>query len=365
MKTVTLGEIARVLNLPAPAKSDLPLTGVNSLGEASATEISFVGSDRFLKELAATSAAAVLVQRDVKVPPGAARPVLLVDDADLALVKVLELFAPPVPRPKVGIDHSARLDATATVGEGSAIGAFVSIGANTRIGARCIIHPGVIIGDEVTIGDDCLIYANVVIRERITVGSRVILNAGTVLGTDGFGYRWDGKQHLKLPQIGTVVIEDDVELGSCVCVDRAKYGATRIGKGTKIDNLVQIAHNVVTGAHCIMAGQTGIAGSTTIGDGVVIGGASSIRDHVNIGSLAVIGARSGVVEDIQPGVTVSGIPALPHRQSLREQAALRRLPDLCVQSRKAQEQLEELLKLKDRLEAMLKQANATDDVLGT
>lgn len=366
MKTLTLGEIARVLNLPVPARCDLCLTGVNSLVEASPTDISFVGSERFVKELTATRAAAVLVQRDVKVPPGVASVILCVDDADLAMVKVLEMFAPPVPGPKGGIDASARLDATARVGEGSAIGPFVSIGANSRVGARCVIHPGVVIGDDVTIGDDCQIHANVVIRERITVGNRVILNAGTVLGTDGFGYRWDGKQHLKMPQIGTVVIEDDVELGSCVCVDRAKYGATRIGKGTKVDNLVQIAHNVVTGAHCIMAGQTGIAGSTTIGDGVVIGGASSIRDHVNIGTRAVIGARSGVVEDIQPGVTVSGIPALPHRQSLREQAALRRLPDLCVQSRKAQEQLQELLKLKDRLEGLLKQANlADDDVVGT
>ena len=366
MKTLTLGEIARALNLCAPPRSELRLTGVNSLLEASATDISFVGTDRFVKELAVTKAAAVLVQRDVKVPPGIASAILWVDDADLAMVKVLQMFAPPVPGPKVGIDPSARLDATVSVGEGAAIGAFVSIGVNSRVGARCLIHPGVIIGDDVTIGDDCLIHANVVIRERITIGNRVILNAGTVLGTDGFGYRWDGKQHLKMPQIGTVIIEDDVELGSCVCVDRAKYGATRIGMGTKVDNLVQIAHNVVTGAHCIMAGQTGIAGSTTLGDGVVVGGASSIRDHVSIGSLAVIAARSGVIDDIAGGTTVSGIPAIPHRQALREQAAMRRLPDLWVQSRKAQEQLQELLKLKDRLEGLLNQANlADDDVVGT
>jgi UDP-3-O-[3-hydroxymyristoyl] glucosamine N-acyltransferase len=365
MKTFTLGEIARVLNLSVPAKCDLHLTGVNSLAEACSTEISFVGSDRFLKELADTRAAAVLVQRNVKVPPGVTRPILWVDDADLAMVKVLEMFAPPVPGPKQGIDPSARLDATVTVGDGSAIGAFVSIGANSRIGARCIIHPGVIIGDEVIIGDDCQIQPNVVIRERIVIGNRVILNAGAVLGTDGFGYRWDGKQHLKVPQIGTVIVEDDVELGSCVCVDRAKYGATRIGKGTKIDNLVQIAHNVVTGAHCIMAGQTGIAGSTTLGDGVVVGGATSIRDHVTIGSMVVIGARSGVIEDIKSGATVSGAPAIPHRQALREQAALRRLPDLWVQSRKAQEQLEELLKLKDRIEGLLKNGNGANDVVGT
>lgn len=366
MNTLTLGEIARVLNLPVPAKADLVITGANSLTQATASEISFVGSDRFARELSGTKAAAVLVQRKVTLPAGLTPVVLLVDDADLALAKVLEMFAPPVPAPAAGVDASARVDATASIGEGSAIGAFVCVGAGSRIGARCVIHPGVIIGDQVSIGDDCQIYANVVIRERITIGDRVIINAGTVLGTDGFGYRWDGTRHAKIPQIGTVVIEDDVELGSCVCVDRAKYGATRIGRGTKIDNLVQIAHNVVTGAHCLVAGQTGIAGSTRLGKGVVLGGASSLRDHITIGDGAMAAARSAIIEDVEPKTVVSGMPALPHRQSLREQAAFRRLPDLCVQARKMQEQLEELLKLKTQFEGLLSKAQqADDDIVGS
>jgi UDP-3-O-[3-hydroxymyristoyl] glucosamine N-acyltransferase len=165
-----------------------------------------------------------------------------------------------------------------------------------------------------------------------------------VIGSDGFGYRWDGKQHAKIPQIGTVIIEDDVELGSCVCVDRAKFSVTKIGRGTKIDNLVQIAHNVNIGPHCIIVGQAGMAGSVTLGTGVVLGGQSAIRDHITIGDQAMVAATAGVHEDVPPKTIVSGIPALPHRQSLREQAALRHLPDLRVQLRKLQEEVEALRK---------------------
>jgi UDP-3-O-[3-hydroxymyristoyl] glucosamine N-acyltransferase len=163
-----------------------------------------------------------------------------------------------------------------------------------------------------------------------------------VLGSDGFGYRWDGKRHAKVPQIGTVVIEDDVEIGSCVCVDRAKLSATVIGRGTKIDNLVQIAHNVRTGAHCIMAGQTGIAGSVTLGAGVVLGGSVRVRDHVTLGNGAMVAATSGVTADVPDGEVVVGTPALPRRQALREQGALRHLPELRNQVKKLQEEVERL-----------------------
>jgi UDP-3-O-[3-hydroxymyristoyl] glucosamine N-acyltransferase len=170
----------------------------------------------------------------------------------------------------------------------------------------------------------------------------VVIHAGSVLGTDGFGYRWDGTKHAKVPQIGTVVVEDDVEIGSCVCIDRAKFAATRIGRGTKIDNLVQIAHNVQVGPHCIIVGQVGVAGSARLGAGVVLGGQVAIRDHATIGDGAMVAATSGVHEDVPPKAFMSGTPALPHRQSLREQAAMRRLPDLVVQVRKLQEEVEAL-----------------------
>jgi UDP-3-O-[3-hydroxymyristoyl] glucosamine N-acyltransferase len=176
----------------------------------------------------------------------------------------------------------------------------------------------------------------------VTLGNRVIIHAGSVLGTDGFGYRWDGKQHAKIPQIGTVIVEDDVEIGSCVCIDRAKFSATRIGRGSKIDNLVQIGHNVTVGPHCIIVGQAALAGSVTLGAGVVLGGQCAVRDHVTLADGAMVAACSGVAEDVDPKTIVSGLPALPHRQSLREQAALRRLPDLVVQVRKLQEEVDRL-----------------------
>jgi UDP-3-O-[3-hydroxymyristoyl] glucosamine N-acyltransferase len=198
------------------------------------------------------------------------------------------------------------------------------------------------VGSDVTIGDDCELFANVVVRERVTIGSRVVIHAGAVLGSDGFGYRWDGQRHAKVPQIGTVIVEDDVEIGSCACIDRAKFAATVIGRGSKIDNLVQIAHNVKIGPHCLIAGQAGLAGSVTLGAGVVLGGGVGLRDHIELGDGAMVAASSGVAADVPAGEVVAGTPALPRRQALREQAALRRLPDLVTQVRKLQEQIDAL-----------------------
>jgi UDP-3-O-[3-hydroxymyristoyl] glucosamine N-acyltransferase len=257
---------------------------------------------------------------------------------------LLTEFSPPVPRPPVGRHHTAIVAPSSSVGEGVRIGPNVVIGDDARIGKNCVFHAGVYIGSDVTIGDDCEFFPNVVVRERITIGSRVIIHAGAILGSDGFGYRWNGKQHVKIPQVGTIIIEDDVEIGSAVCVDRAKMGTTRVGKGTKIDNLAQVAHNVNIGPHCIITGQVGLAGSVTLGAGVVLGGQCAVRDHVKLGDAAAVAACSGVAEDVDPKTMVSGLPALPHRQTLREQAALRRLPDLVVQVRKLQEQLDELRK---------------------
>jgi UDP-3-O-[3-hydroxymyristoyl] glucosamine N-acyltransferase len=234
--------------------------------------------------------------------------------------------------------------ATAVLGEGVAIGPFVSIGNRTRIGSRSVIHAGCFIGDDVVIGNDCELFPNVTIRERITIGDRVVIHAGSVLGTDGFGYRWDGRRHAKIPQIGTIIIEDDVEIGSCVCIDRAKFSSTRVGKGSKIDNLVQIGHNVQIGPHCIIVGQVGLAGSVKLGAGVVLGGQAAVRDHISMGDGAMAAACSGVAEDVAPKQIVSGTPALPHRQSLREQAALRHLPEMRNEIRELQEKLKSVAK---------------------
>ncbi|HEX2973375.1 MAG TPA: UDP-3-O-(3-hydroxymyristoyl)glucosamine N-acyltransferase [Tepidisphaeraceae bacterium] len=342
MTTLTLTEIAALLNCPRPSGADRAITGMATLAEATESDLSFIGSETYLSDFEKTRAAAVIVQKRVKLPAGNTRAVFVVDNADLAVATILEKFAPPVPRPAAGVDSSAHIASSARLGDGVAIGINVVIGERCVIGRGTVIHPGVVIGDDVTIGEDCELFPNVVVRERITIGNRVIIHASSVLGTDGFGYRWDGQRHVKVPQIGTVIIEDDVEIGSGVCIDRAKFSSTRIGRGSKIDNLVQIGHNVQVGAHCIIVGQAGLAGSVRLGQGVVLGGQAAIRDHITIGDGAIVAACAAIMENIEPKAIVSGMPALPHRQSLREQAALRRLPDLVVQVRKLTEELASL-----------------------
>jgi UDP-3-O-[3-hydroxymyristoyl] glucosamine N-acyltransferase len=341
----TLAEIAQLLNVPAPGgAAELTLTGAAMLNEATPGDLSYLGNDRFLSDFTGSRAGAVLVQRRVKLPPDHGKVVLTVDDADLALAKVLDLFAPPVPRPPAGVDPGARVASTARLAPGVAIGPNVFVGERAVIGARTVLHPGVYVGDDTAVGEDCVLFPNVVVRERCTIGDRVVIHAGSVVGSDGFGFRWDGQKQAKIPQIGTVVIEDDVEIGSCVCIDRAKLSATRVGRGTKIDNLVQVAHNVQLGPHCVLAGQSGVAGSAILGTGVALGGQCAVRDHIHMGDGSMLGACSGAMTDVEPRTIVSGLPAIPHRQTMREHAALRRLPELVSQVRKLQDEIEELKK---------------------
>lgn len=338
----SVAEIAAILNVPVRGDGNRRISGIAGLLDAGPDQISVLASHNYLDQFSRTRAGAVIVHKRVKLPAGVKQPVLIVEDVDLAVAKVLEMFAPPVPHPPRGIDPATRVAPDAVLEDEIAVGFNVSIGRRSQIGARTVLHPGVVVGDDVIIGQDCAIFPNVVIRERITIGNRVVIHAGSVLGSDGFGYRWDGTKHAKVPQIGTILIDDDVEIGSCVCIDRAKMGVTRIGRGTKIDNLVQVAHNCVIGPHCIIVGQVGLAGSVTLGAGVVLGGQTAVRDHITIGDAAMAAARSAIHEDVDSKSVVSGMPALPHRQSLREQAALRRLPELLTQVRKLQEEVERL-----------------------
>lgn len=342
----SLSQIAEILGVAAPANvADLSVLGIATLAEAGESDLSFLGNDRFLSQFLETRAAAVIVQKRVKLPASNSKPVLLVDDADLAAAKVAQHFAQPIWRPPVGIDPSAHVAPTATIGEGASLGPNVVVGPGAKIGPRTILHANVVIGGDTTVGADCELFPNVVVRERCTLGDRVVIHAGSIVGSDGFGYRWDGSKHAKIPQIGVVIIEDDVELGSCVCVDRAKFSATRVGRGSKIDNLVQIAHNAVLGPHCIMAGQAGVAGSVHLGAGVMLGGQCAVRDHVHMADGAMLGPCSGAMEDVEAKQIVTGLPAIPHRQFLREQAAMRHLPEMRSEIRKLQEQVEELKKL--------------------
>jgi UDP-3-O-[3-hydroxymyristoyl] glucosamine N-acyltransferase len=341
----TVAEIAELLNCAPPADAGrAEIIGIASIEEAGPEQISYVASDQYVPLLAASRASVIIAQKRLRIPAEWESRAMRVDDPEHAVAQVLAMFAPPVPRPPCGIDSSARVSTSATLESDVAVGPHAVIGDNARLGRGSVIHAGVFVGADVSIGEGCEMFPNVVIRERITIGNRVIIHAGSVLGTDGFGYRWDGRQHQKVPQIGTVIIEDDVEIGSCVCIDRAKFGSTRVGRGTKIDNLVQVGHNVQIGPHCILVGQAALAGSVRLGSGVVLGGQAAVRDHVVIGDGAMAAGCSGVAENVDPKTMVSGTPALPHRQSLREQAALRRLPDLVVQVRKLQEEVDELRK---------------------
>lgn len=343
-----LAEIAALLNLPLPAGADRPIDSVGALADAGPSQIAAIANESYVPQYRTTAAGAVIAPARIALPTRPNPPAILaVEDVDLAMASVLGLFALPVPVVPRGVDALARVDKSAEIAADSAIGPGVFVGADARIGRRVQLHSGVYVGAQVAIGDDSILYPNVVVRERCSVGARVIIHAGSVLGTDGFGYAWDGKRHVKIPQIGTVIIEDDVEIGSCVCIDRAKFAVTRIGKGTKIDNLVQVGHNVLVGSHCIIVGQAGIAGSAVIGGNAILGGQSAVRDHITLGNGTQVAACAGVTEDVPAGTQVSGLPALPHRQSLREQAALRRLPDLVVTVRKLQEEIAGLKKVKE------------------
>ncbi|HMK43236.1 MAG TPA: UDP-3-O-(3-hydroxymyristoyl)glucosamine N-acyltransferase, partial [Dissulfurispiraceae bacterium] len=233
-----------------------------------------------------------------------------------------------VPRPEPGVSPLASVAASARIADDATIFPFVFIADDVHIGARSIIYPGAFLGAAARVGDDCIIYSNVTIREQVLIGNRVIIHAGAVLGADGFGYVYHEGQHKKIPQVGSVVIEDDVEIGANTAIDRATTGKTVIGGGTKIDNLVQIGHNVQVGRQVILVSQVGIGGSSEIGDGVIFGGQAGIADHAKIAPGTMLGARAGVMPGLLEKGIYSGVPAMPHRDWLRATAIFAQLPEL-------------------------------------
>ena len=324
-KKLTLAELAKAAGGTVRGPASLGINGVNTVAEAGADEITWVSDDRWGKELETSRAGAVLVHSAFGATP---MPAVLCEDPQLAVLRILELFAPPVPRPPPGLDPTARMADSATVGEGAAVGPYVVVGERARIGRNCVLHAGVFIGAHTTLGDDCELWPSVVVRERCHLGHRVIIHANATIGTDGFGYHFAKGRHQKIPQIGTVRIEDDVEIGANACIDRAKFGATVVGPGTKIDNLVMVAHNVQIGSHCILAGQVGLSGSVRLGNQVMLGGQVGVADHFVLHDRVRAAAKSGVITDIPPGQVIGGYPAGEHREWLREQVQLRHLPEL-------------------------------------
>src|SRR6266540_4241787 len=326
---VPLEEIAALTQGTLLGRPDLVITGVAGLSEAGPGDLTFVTGKAASKEAMSTRAIALLVPRPIN---GLACAQIVVTNPALAMARVVEKFFVPQ-RPALGVSKLVSRGNDVVLGEGVSIWPFVTLDDRASIGRGTTLYPNVFVGEGSVIGEDCVIYPNVTIRERVTIGNRVIIHPGTVIGSDGFGYIQEGGRHHKIPQVGTVVIEDDVELGANVTVDRATFGQTVVKRGTKVDNLVQIAHNVTVGEDCILVAQSGIAGSSSLGHHVVMGGQAGIGDHLTIGAMTMIAARSGVSRDTEAGQVVSGSPAIPHTVALRAYSLLPHLPELRQQVR--------------------------------
>ena len=323
---VPLAQIRELVGGELHGEASTCITSVAGLGNANTHALSFVADDKAAKTPGLSNAGALLIHRhvaDLRVPQ------LVVANPKLAFALVTRRFFVPV-LPSRGVAADLVQGAEVEIGSDASIWTGVTLGNRVKIGARVTLYPGVFIGDDSTVGDDSVLYPNVVVREGCTVGARVIMHSGTVVGSDGFGYVQDRGKHVKVPQLGGVIIEDDVELGANVTIDRATQPLeyTVIKQGTKIDNLVQVAHNVTVGAHSIVVAQAGIAGSTSIGHHVIIGGQAGLADHITIGDQVMIAARAGVNRSLEPNQIVSAAPVMPHETWMKAQAVIPRLPEL-------------------------------------
>jgi UDP-3-O-[3-hydroxymyristoyl] glucosamine N-acyltransferase len=343
---VTLAELAARVGGDVEGDGSLPIERVRGLEEAGPGDLSFFANRKYRRAFEASRASAVIVGRDEAVAPG--RTVVRAANAYLAFAKASTAFHPP-PQAVPELAREAVVHPSARVHPSAQVMPLAFVGPGAEVGARTVLYPGVFVGPDARVGDDCILYPNAVVREGCLVGHRCILQPGCVVGSDGFGFAFDmegeggsGPRHYKVPQAGIAVVEDDVEVGANTCVDRATLGRTVVGRGSKLDNLVQIAHNVQVGPLCLLAGQTGIAGSTRIGMGVVCGGQVGIVGHLDIGDGARLGAQSGVVGDIPAGETWTGYPAVSHGEWLRDSTALRRLPDLIKRVRELEKEIARL-----------------------
>ena len=339
--TLTVSEVASLVGGTVVGDGSVAITGVAGIKEAVEGEITFFGNPKYESYLASTGASAIIVPQEVD-SRHTDKPLVQTDNPYLSFVKVIELLGPKPVRPAPGVHSSALVADSAKLGEGSCISGYAVIEEEAVIGRNTAIFPFVYVGRGTVIGDNCVIYPNVTIRESVQIGNRVIIHSGTVVGSDGFGYTKDGAGHRKIPQTGIVVIEDDVEVGSNVSIDRATVGATIIKKGTKIDNLVQIAHNVLVGEHSIIVAQVGISGSTVLGESVTLGGQAGLVGHIEIGDGAVVGAQAGVISSVPAGTCVSGYPAKPHREAMKLQASVQHLPELYKLVRQLEKRLNRL-----------------------
>jgi UDP-3-O-[3-hydroxymyristoyl] glucosamine N-acyltransferase len=334
----TAAQIATKLQGEIVGDGSIQLTGLASAEHARAGELTFAENATYFAAAEQSLAAAILVAGPIV---SSSKVLIRVANARVALARVLPVFFPPEEHP-LGIHPSAVIASSARIDPTAHIGPNCVLGARVRVGARSVLMGGNDLRADCQLGDDVCLFPNVVLYRQTQVGHRVTIHAGAVIGSDGFGYVLDEGRHRKVLQLGNVVIHDDVEIGVNTAIDRGTFGSTVIGEGTKIDNLVHVAHNVVIGRHCMIMGQVGFAGSTRLGDYVVVASQSGIADHLKLGNQAIVGAKSGVMRDVPDGGRVLGTPAAPDKQAKRQMIAMQQLPELLHRVRELEKQVQEL-----------------------
>lgn len=339
-----LRELAELVAGRVIGDPDVQIRKLAPIDQAGEGDITFLANPKYAPLLATTRAAAVIVAPDTDAPEHLN--LLVSDNPYLSFAKVLTHLHMQRPAPR-GVMPGAMIDASAQLGADVTIYPGCVVGANVRIGQGTILYPHVVLYDGVTIGEECTLHAGVVVREGCVLGRRVIVQPSAVIGSDGFGFAPDGERYFKIPQIGIVIVEDDVEIGACACIDRAALGVTRVGEGCKLDNMVQIAHNVTVGPHTVMAAQVGIAGSTRIGRHCTFGGQAGTAGHIKVGDNLTVAGRGGLAGDTAGNQTVSGAPALPHKEWVKSSLVFAKLPEMrkeIIQLRKELDQIKYAIK---------------------
>ena len=347
MVTRTLAEIAAELGGTVVGDDSTVVRGVAGIREALPGDITFIANSRYDGYLVETRASAVICSREPRSSPV---PLLQVDNPYLAFQRAVKIFRPELVRPEPGIHPTAVIGPDVTLGAGVSVGPHCVVERGACLGARSVLMAGGYVGVMATIGEDCFLFPRVTVREECALGDRCIVHSGAVIGSDGFGFTFDAGRYHKVPQVGNVVIGDDVEIGANATIDRATTDSTRIGRGSKIDNLVQIGHNVIVGEHCIIVAQVGISGSTELEDYVTLGGQAGLVGHIRIGTGAQVGAQSGVTKSVGAGTTVIGYPALPQGIFKRIHAYIQRLPQLFQRTKSLEERVGQLENQKVREE---------------